>query len=113
MDLPISLLKPLTDLGLKKCQDFYETSQLTLLSQTNLNLPDITEIERIISAKIAPKFTTALSLYYDQMNTTGRSVLPTGSQSINNLLQGGISVGCITELVGPPGIGRKLHRSLK
>ena len=104
----------LAKVSVKRVIDYYELSPLAIMMSSDLNYDDLKEINSVISRKLSPKPSTALELFHVSNNSYNSNqlqiprVISTGSETLNQVLGGGVLCRSITELVGPPGVG-KVH----
>lgn len=107
-DLPTYLIEKLRACGYKNANDIITTSPLLLMSQ-NFNNSEIQLISNAISKRLTPKCHTALELFIFE-NDTGDvqhlKHISTGCSVLDDVLNGGIDVRSITEIVGVSGVGK-------
>lgn len=120
------LLDKLTNAGLIRVSDYYESSVITLMTKCQLNRVDIEKINQLIADKVAPAPMNALQIQLSHQKSGSEDVLvassssgvvsssgsnqyvSTGSTGLDTLLGGGLSQIGITEVVGSPGMGKSL-----
>lgn len=94
----------LTITGYKNARDVIESSPYLLMSQLNCSFKEANELIIHVSEKTSPKMNTALDIFLNLSEK--RFTLPTGIKKFDEIIRGGLHFGCITEVVGPPGIGK-------
>ncbi|XP_065883487.1 DNA repair protein RAD51 homolog 2-like isoform X2 [Dysidea avara] len=86
--------------------DVLSRNTMELIKYTHLPHTSIGHYVLNASRLIAPKSRTAFEMYsVTNQNSRGR-FCRTLLKELDDVLQGGLPTGCITELVGPPGIGK-------
>ena len=98
------ILEALLRNGISTVQELLQTSPFTLMVITNSSLKGVDSIIENVSAKIAPKPASVLSILQDRAVKT--RYLSTGFGSLDSSMKGGLLVGCISEICGTPGIGK-------
>ena len=102
MGLDDFTVERLADRGIKTAKDLLEMSPLVLMIYLDLSLADANKIIMQASARIAStKSSSALELLQarSQQNYYGS----TGINGLDAALRGGLNIGTITEICGPPG----------
>ena len=101
--LPPECLSALEAKKLKVARDILEKNQIELTEILNINGGMVDEMISLVSETICPSFKTAL----DILNSGhARSCLSTGISPLDACLQGGLTCGTVTEIVGPAGVGK-------
>ena len=103
MDLDRFIVERLSARGITTAKDLLEMSPLALMVFLDISLEEAKEITLKVCVKIAgSKNQTALEL----LNTRALQCnnLPTGIKELDSALRGGLVIGSITEICGPPGI---------
>lgn len=126
-----TLVDKLSNAGVIRVSDYYESSLITLMTKCQLNRDEIEDINRLIAGKIAPAPMNGLqillrnretasgeiavsssSITSSSSNSSGNVVsqspfcVSTGSEGLDALLGGGLLRVGITEVVGLPGMGK-------
>lgn len=76
----------------------------------DVSLDDVITMKAMVARKIAPKPITALEMLHTISDHT--CMISTGFYKIDDLLHGGLRTGCITEVVGPPGMFRIVRNNV-
>lgn len=90
--------------GVSTVGDLLLASPLSLMLYGDLSLVQVKEIISIVSEKVQSKPTSALELLHTRAQT--KRFLATGLSNLDIALKGGLLVGCISEISGPPGVGK-------
>lgn len=98
-----TLLK-LQKAGITTFQQLLDCNQLFLMAHADLSLREAQTLINSVSAKLCCKPQTARQLL--EQRTSKKSFLPTGLTKFDAAMGGGIIVGCISEVCGPPGVGK-------
>ncbi|XP_038074847.1 DNA repair protein RAD51 homolog 2-like [Patiria miniata] len=92
--------------GIFTCQDLLSKTKLELLRMTGMTDSRLTAILLVASRACVPRQTTALCMY----DRAGSEELPaffrTSLTQLDHVLHGGLPVGTISEIAGPPGCGK-------
>jgi RAD51-like protein 1 len=94
----------LSSMGIKTAQNVFEVSAVDVMFGADLSAFDFMNVVRTTSAKIAPKPKTALEMMVQP--STQRRLIPMGCDGFDAISKGGFRAGGISEIVGPPGIGK-------
>ncbi|XP_050345144.1 DNA repair protein RAD51 homolog 4 isoform X1 [Nymphalis io] len=84
--------------------DFLQEDAEKLSTLTKLNLPQILEIRQDIFNKHSANLISGSTLFVN--NITCKKFIPTGINSLDTILEGGLPVGLITEICGLAGSGK-------
>jgi RAD51-like protein 1 len=90
--------------GVNTATDLLEVSPLTLMVICNLSWEDSLKLIKTVAGKVAPSSMNVLE-YYNERKTRMKH-LPTGLSLLDTSLNGGLLLGTISDLCGPPGIGK-------
>lgn len=90
--------------GIRTVLDFLSFDAESLSQRTSIPYKTVTSIRRVLLACYSPLPRKADSLYDELLSSL--SILNTGHCSLDDLLDGGIYTGEITEIHGPPGAGK-------
>lgn len=90
--------------GVSTVGDLLLASPLALMLYADLSLAQVKEILAMVSDKVHCKSTSALELLHKRAQT--KRFLSTGLSNLDSALKGGLLVGCISEISGPPGVGK-------
>ncbi len=74
------------------------------MTHADLSLKDTKRLFAKVSQILAPKSFTALQIY-EEVSKKQRFV-PCGLKALDVAMRGGLLIGCISEVCGPPGIGK-------
>jgi RAD51-like protein 1 len=110
-------VEALASVGILTSRDLLTANVFALCGQVDtLGYDDIMHIRLKVCESIAPKSISALGLLHkkrppsaansDVTTVVSDSYLPSGLTSLDAAMHGGLAVGTITEIVGPPGIGK-------
>ena len=102
--LSTELLQRLKDEGIVTVKDLLGANPLLLIMKIGLSHKEFTTLVQNVAAKVVPRPKSALEIY--QQSCANGMYLSTGVKGIDDILRGGLPIGCITEIVGPPGIGK-------
>ena len=94
----------LNRLGIIKCGQLLQRSELSLSLALDLSVPDVRRIIDTVAKTIIPRCDLAWDILVHKKNAP--AFLPTGLHSLDEALHGGIQPGTITELVGRAGVGK-------
>jgi RAD51-like protein 1 len=94
----------LSKAGVSTAKDMLDRSPLELMKTLNASHDDVKEWLRIAALAVAPKPCIAWQQLQARKQRT--TFLATGLDALDKALRGGISVGTVTELVGPAGVGK-------
>ena len=128
-----TLVDKLSNAGVIRVSDYYESSLITLMTKCQLNRDEIEEINRLIAGKVAPAPMNGLQILLSNHETASAETavssssvpssssssgtgsgnvvtqspfcVSTGSTGLDALLGGGLPRVGITEVVGLPGMG--------
>ena len=128
-----ALVDKLSNAGVIRVSDYYESSLITLMTKCQLNRDEIEEINRLIAGKVAPAPINGLQILLSNHETASAETVAssssvpsssssgtgsgnvvtqspfcvsTGSTGLDALLGGGLPRVGITEVVGLPGMGK-------
>ena len=102
MGLDDFTVERLADRGVKTAKDLLELSPLTVMVYLDLSLADANKIIMQASARIAStKSRSALELL--QTRSHQSYYISTGIKGLDTAMRGGLNIGTITEICGPPG----------
>jgi hypothetical protein len=102
LGLEIFVVERLSARGITTARDLLETSPLTLMIYLDLSLIDANKIINQASSKIASvKNHTALELLHKR--SQDNYYLSTGIKELDVAMRGGLNIGTISEICGPPG----------
>lgn len=90
--------------GIETSRDLLNTHTFTLMVYLDLSLMDVQKIVHTVSNAVQPKPSTALMIYNERSQKA--RFLSTGIGKLDELMKGGLPIGCISEICGPPGIGK-------
>ena len=100
-----TIVERLKEKGFMTLKDLLAASPLTLMLSLDVSLNEAENMQRSASAKaVADRSRTALELL--QARAQQRIYLPTGVAKLDATMNGGLNVGTITEISGPPGVGK-------
>ncbi|XP_065869003.1 DNA repair protein RAD51 homolog 2 isoform X3 [Euphorbia lathyris] len=107
----MGLPKPVANLfaarNLKTSKDALSLTEFELMELLDMGLADVVSAVSHISAIVSPPYQTALYLMEQRLQKEQfGGHLPTRLRGLDNALFGGIPFGVLTEIVGPPGIGK-------
>lgn len=88
--------------GITTAGDLLEASPFLFIP--DLGLTKTLSLFDEVSSRIAPEPQSALKLLVDRSKK--QCFLSTGMKILDDVLRGGVSLGTITEICGPPGIGK-------
>jgi len=123
-----TLVDKLSNAGVIRVSDYYESSLITLMTKCQLNRDEIEDINRLIAGKVAPAPMNGLQILLRNRETASAEIaassssitssnsgnvvsqssfcVSTGSEGLDALLGGGLPRVGITEVVGLPGMGK-------
>lgn len=90
--------------GIKTVADFISSDVESLAQKTSIPAKDLSSIQSIVIAQLAA-FPLNGKDYYDGLMTRF-SILSTGCKNLDELLDGGLYTGDVTEIVGAAGTGK-------
>lgn len=90
--------------GIKSVLEFVSTDPRELRSRCRLSYQEVIGINHVLQAQFAAFPQNALHLYHQLLSTL--AIFSTGCPRLDDILDGGIYTGEITEIVGPPAIGK-------
>ncbi|XP_039289275.1 DNA repair protein RAD51 homolog 3 [Nilaparvata lugens] len=105
LPLPGNVLSKLLTGGFLFCEDVFEEDgkKIKLEARERLNNLPAEVVRKLESIQECPKTITALDLYNEEIKS---EQIVTFSQSVDKLLDGGITLGEVTELSGASGSGK-------
>lgn len=98
-------IEALRNMGIATAQDLLDTAPVEVMVRCGVSLAEAQLMIAIVSQNISPIATTALELFTER-SSNNQSYILTGSRILDSCLHGGLRRGCITEIVGPPGVGK-------
>ena len=102
MGLESFIVECLSARGISTAKDLLETSPLALMVYLDLSLADANKIISHVSSKIAfARNSTALELL--RARSEQNLYLRTGIKELDTAMRGGLNIGTISEICGPPG----------
>jgi Rad51 len=102
MGLESFIVECLSARGISTAKDLLETSPLALMVYLDLSLADANKIISHVSSKIAfARNSTALELL--RARSQQNLYLRTGLKELDTAMRGGLNIGTISEICGPPG----------
>ena len=105
LGLDVGIVERLKGVSIHTLKDLLTTSPLVLMLSLDISLSEAELIQKQASTKVAcDRNHTALELL--QTRTQQRIYLPTGLQKLDSIMLGGLNMGTITEITGPPGVGK-------
>ena len=105
LGLDAGIVERLKGISINTLKDLLTTSPLVLMLSLDISLYEAELIQKQASAKVAgDRNHTALELL--QTRAQQRIYLPTGIQKLDSIMLGGLNMGTITEITGPPGVGK-------
>lgn len=104
LELDSGVCTSLSRNGISTCRDILLASPLSLMIFADIGLEEVKQIVSLVSEKVRPKGITAQELLVKQ--TTSSRFLSTGLSELDGIMKGGLLFGCISEIVGPPGVGK-------
>ncbi len=90
--------------GVSTVGDLLLASPLSLMIYADLSLKEVKTIIAKVSEKVHCKSTSALDTLHKR--ALKKQFFPTGLNSLDLVLKGGLLIGCISEISGPPGVGK-------
>ncbi|KAJ1983065.1 hypothetical protein H4R34_001487 [Dimargaris verticillata] len=102
--LPPALVRQLRDAGYQTAQDLQQLSLAQVGQELSLSLSDITALDQALRASVPQPWSA--QRVWDTASSLAS--IPTGSQALNSLFgsYGGVPYHLLTEVYGPPGIGK-------
>ena len=101
MGLDKFVVERLSVRGITTAKDLLETSPFAIAIFLDISLIEANTIISKVCAKIANKNQTALELL--KARELRCNNLPTGIKDLDSIMKGGLNVGSISEICGPPG----------
>ncbi|XP_060966960.1 DNA repair protein RAD51 homolog 2 isoform X1 [Cannabis sativa] len=100
--------KLIKDMGLSKAMaNVFAARNITTAKLLDVGMAEVSSALSRISEIACPPYQTALNLMEQRVHKEDHGGhLPTGLKGLDEALCGGIPFGVLTELVGPPGIGK-------
>jgi RAD51-like protein 1 len=103
-ELDRSIIDKLKSFGIQTARDLLSTSSFALMVYLDISLNEAQSIILKISENIYPKPNSALEIYRERSKK--RIFLSTGLNELDDAMKGGIPISCISEVCGPPGVGK-------
>ncbi|XP_069714381.1 DNA repair protein RAD51 homolog 2 isoform X3 [Phaenicophaeus curvirostris] len=88
------------------CQDVLCLSLLELMKVTGQSYYDVQKLLRKVSRACAPKMQTAYEMKMRNSVSPSSAFLSTTLRGLDQVLQGGVPCGSLTEITSPPGCGK-------
>ncbi|XP_050214518.1 DNA repair protein RAD51 homolog 2 isoform X2 [Mercurialis annua] len=105
--LPKSIASIFAARNLHTAKDALSLTEFELMELLDIGLSEVRSAVSHISAIVSPPYITALSLMEQRLqNERFAGHLPTYLKGLDEALCGGLPFGVLTEVVGPPGIGK-------
>ena len=101
MGLDKFVVERLSVRGITTAKDLLETSPFAIVIFLDISLIEAKSIISKVCAKIANKNQTALELLNARELRCNN--LPTGIKDLDSVMRGGLNIGSISEICGPPG----------
>ncbi|XP_023215141.1 DNA repair protein RAD51 homolog 4-like isoform X1 [Centruroides sculpturatus] len=98
------VLRRCRDAGITSVLDFLSTDSEALCTKCQLSYKDVVGINHVLRAQYAAFPQNALHLYEELLSSL--AIFGTGCPRLDEILDGGIYTGEITEIVGPPAAGK-------
>jgi RAD51-like protein 1 len=98
------IVEKLSSHGIQTVQEFFNTSPYVLMSLANISMQEVSDMISLVSERICPKSSNALVILHELKKKT--RFISTGIASLDVLMKGGLLIGSINEICGPPGIGK-------
>jgi RAD51-like protein 1 len=86
--------------------DLFGTNMLSLMVFADVSMDEIKATVQVVSERVRPTRRSALEIFNAHAQSTTSRYLSTGLREIDNAMKGGLLMGCINEIVGPPGVGK-------
>lgn len=103
--LPPFIVDRLRAVGVEDCDAFYELSDIQLMVICNMGRMEALDLRADISEKlVARRGQTAQELLEQRAKVN--LFLSCGAQKLDEALGGGLSIGTLVEVCGPPGVGK-------
>ncbi|RHN75871.1 putative ATP diphosphatase [Medicago truncatula] len=107
LGLPKSIANIFTARNIITAKDALSLTEFELMELLDVGMSEVTSAMAHISELVCPPCQTALLLMEQRVrNESLAGHLPTQLKGLDEALCGGIPFGVVTELVGPPGIGK-------
>ncbi|XP_074888660.1 DNA repair protein RAD51 homolog 4 isoform X3 [Buteo buteo] len=90
--------------GIRTVVDFVSSDLEDIAQKCSLSYKALVAVRRVLLAQFSAFPTNGADLYEELKSST--AILPTGSPSLDQLLDSGLYTGEVTELMGPPGSGK-------
>ena len=100
------MLTKLHKTHIQTAKELLECSPLYLMSNADLNHKDATALIAKVSEKLMSKPVTARQLLLQHESRTPGMYLPSGLAALDAAMGGGFIVGTLSEVCGPPGVGK-------
>ncbi|XP_048233490.1 DNA repair protein RAD51 homolog 2 isoform X2 [Ricinus communis] len=105
--LPKSISNIFAARNIKTAKDALSLTEFELMELLDVELSQVKSAVAHISAIVSPPYQTALFLMEQRLqNEQFAGHLPTHLKGLDDALCGGLPFGVLTEVVGPPGIGK-------
>jgi RecA/RadA recombinase len=99
----VEVVERLSNVGILTCHDLLMTSSFQIMHSATISIDEVETLKATVSAAVAAVPQTCLALLR-KIQTLRR--ISTGIAGLDAITQGGISIGRITEISGPPGSGK-------
>ncbi|XP_074888661.1 DNA repair protein RAD51 homolog 4 isoform X4 [Buteo buteo] len=97
--------------GIRTVVDFVSSDLEDIAQKCSLSYKALVAVRRVLLAQFSAFPTNGADLYEELKSST--AILPTGSPSLDQLLDSGLYTGEVTELMGPPGSGKTQLEALQ
>lgn len=94
----------LAKVGIMTAKDIFDESPFQLQMVLNMSYVDVQKLLAHVSSRIAPAPHNALEIFHERLSKM--CFLPCGVPVLDTHMHGGLAVGTLTEVCGPPGIGK-------
>jgi RecA/RadA recombinase len=103
--ISVAFCDALSTIGITTCSDLLTASPLVIMTCCDLSYVETIALIHEISTKVTPlKHNTALT-YLKERQKESKTLL-TGFSELDQALKGGLLLGTVTDICGPPGIGK-------
>lgn len=99
----VEVVERLHNAGILTCHDLLMTSSFQIMHSATISISEVESLKATVSAAITAVPQTCLAFL--RRNQTLRRI-STGVSALDQVTQGGISIGRITEISGSPGSGK-------
>ncbi|KAG8192030.1 hypothetical protein JTE90_025296 [Oedothorax gibbosus] len=106
LNLPQLVIEMLEKQHLNSCKDVLSHSKLELQTLLGMNRYKIDSLWLEVCRKCVSTPQTAYDIYKSQQSSVSNGFLQTTLHALDLLLQGGLPFRNITEITGPPGVGK-------